>query len=116
MKSFFIKISALFFLSILLASNVATLHIYIHDEAQSLSHHENDLGCNDGNDEDTPCDICVIAFNINNLNYSYTPQFSFTPKDIAVKIASKKTFGYVNILQKQLYLNKNRNKAPPQLA
>ncbi len=111
MKLHLIKISTIFFLTILLASNVINLHIYFHDDIQELSHCNNDE-----NEEEAPCDICHIAFNLNNLDYNNSLQFSFKSLNQTQPLTQNKVSGYVEILQKQLYLNKNRNKAPPHLA
>lgn len=116
MKNYIIQISSLFFLVVLLASNTINLHVYFHE--QELSHCQDDNTNHNGdeNEEETPCDICLIAFNLTNLDYNNTPVFSFKKLTKTQQIPENKIFGYVETLHKQSYLNKNRNKAPPYLA
>lgn len=90
----------------------------MHDEdsghcTQKIEHSQNNDD-NEGHNE-APCDLCLIAFNLNNLDFNNTLEFSFESLNIIQQITQKKVLGYTEILQNQLYLNKNRNKAPPYL-
>jgi len=115
MKHYLVKISSFFFLVLLLASNITSLHIYFHE--QELSHCLNDDNHNnDENEEEAPCDICLVAFNLTNLDYNNSLEFSFKSFIQIQQIPEKILLGYVETLHKQRYFNKNKNKAPPYLA
>lgn len=118
MKVFLTKISSIFFLTILLASNIVNLHIYSHDQIQDFGCHQiDDLDHNESeNDKDTPCDICIIAINLHNLDYNTSLELSFENSNKIQHLPQKNTVDYVEKFQKQPYLSKNRNKAPPSLA
>ena len=117
MKTYLTKILSVFFLTILLISNIVNLHVFSHEQIHELCCHEHDLDHNEGeNDEDTPCDICIIAIHLNNLDYNTTLEFSFENSNKIQHSPEKNILGYVEIFQKQLHSNKNRNKAPPLLA
>ncbi len=112
MKSLFVKISSLFFLVVLLCSNVTNLHVYFHEhETSDCQNYEN----GNENEESTPCDICLLAFNLNNLDYNNSLEFSYEIATITKQPTQKEVLSYSNLLHKTLYLNKNRNKAPPTL-
>lgn len=112
MKTGFIKIASIFFLTVLLASNVVNLHVYFHEQAKELGHLQNDG--NDSNSE-IPCDLCYISINLNNLDFDNTPEFSFKVSTLIQHVPAENIFGNVELFYKQLYLNNNRNKAPPYL-
>lgn len=116
MKSLLGKILSVFLLTILLTGNVFSLHIYFHgQEDLEINHSENHLTDHNGcdNEEEAPCEICFIAFNLNNLDYNNTHTFAFESLTQIQQAPNKKALSFVEILQKRLYLNKNRNKAPP---
>lgn len=109
MKRFLAKILSIFFLTILLASNMLSLHVYFHDEIQELNHCQNDHD----NEEEAPCDTCILAFNLTNLDYNNNPEFSFENLTLIQQVLQKKQLGYVETLHKRLCLSSNKNKAPP---
>ncbi|TYA71523.1 hypothetical protein [Seonamhaeicola marinus] len=115
MKSYLAKISSIFFLTILLASNIVNLHVYFHHDSHEYDHHQNDDSNHDSEDN-KQCDICLVAFNLNNLEYSTTPQFSFENNNSIPHLQEQNEIVYVDSFYQKFYLNQNRNKAPPYLA
>ncbi len=113
MKHFFIKISSLFFLTLLLSSNIVNLHVYFHNQIQELEQCQNHD--DEQHSDDVPCDLCVIAFNLNNLDFNNTSGVSFESLIPTQQHIQKKILGFVASLHNQFHFNKNRNKAPPHL-
>ncbi len=112
MKGLLVKISSIFFLVVLLCSNVTNLHVYFHEhETSDCQNYDN----GDEGEEKAPCDICSLAFNLNNLDYNNSLEFSYESSTITEQPTQKKVISYNNLPHKALYLNKNRNKAPPTL-
>lgn len=118
MKRFLVKISSIFFLAILLTSNAVSLHIYFHNQIQESGHCKNGLThCQNeddhGNEEEAPCDTCILAFNLTNLDYNNNPELSLENSTLIQQIPQKKVLSYVEVLHKKLCLSSNKNKAPP---
>jgi len=112
MRNTFLKILALFFLTILLTSNVLNLHIYIHEQENShclVDSCEN----NEDNKKDTPCQLCLLALNLNNLDYNNTTEFSLKNHTSIIEHNRKEILTYQELNYNQLSLNDNKNKAPP---
>ncbi len=109
MKRFLAKILSVFFLTILLSSNMLSLYVYFNDEVQELNHCQSDHD----NKEKTPCITCILAFSLTNLNYNNNPEFSFESLTLIQQVLQKKQLVYVETLHKRLCLSSNKNKAPP---
>lgn len=118
MKYFFVKIASIFFLTVLLASNTVNLHVYFHGEIEDVSHYQNDYSDHndDNNDKKTPCDLCLLAFNLNSLDYNNGLEFSFKSINNTEELPHKEILSYVELLHKKSYLHKLKNKAPPYLS
>ncbi|WP_299550296.1 hypothetical protein [Seonamhaeicola sp.] len=117
MKNSFIKIASIFFLTVLLASNVVNLHIYFHEQVEALNNCQNNDSENHDNEEDSdiPCDLCHIAFTLNGLDYNKAPEFSIKSTVFTQQYTLKDLTVHVELLHEQPCLNNNRNKAPPSL-
>ncbi|WP_422104698.1 hypothetical protein [Winogradskyella sp.] len=111
MKKVYLKIITLFFLTVLLTSNILNLHVlFNHDEHYSVNfceHHENE------DEEDTSCDLCLLVLNLNSLDYNNSLEFSY---ESHIQITNN--FGKDLLVHKKLYYGRlfsehNRNKAPP---
>ena len=112
MKNVFFKITALFFLSILLASSVLNLHVYFHDHEHDHyvgnfdEHHDED-------EDDAPCELCLLVLNLNNLDYNNTLEFSYESDTQIITYNRKEVLNYSKSHYNQLFSDHNRNKAPP---
>lgn len=119
MKRGLVKIAALFFLTILLASNFVNLHVYFHHDVQELDHCQGICHSNENDEDenqDTPCELCHLAFQLNNLDYNTSLEFSFDGLTYIQHTYKKEFTCYIEQLFKEYYFNSNKNKAPPYLA
>ncbi len=108
----FYKLISLFFLTILLSSNVLNVHAYLHQEenqciTDSCQNSENE------NEEEAPCDLCLLAISFNNLDYHNTTAFSFENSVPIIEHNREKALIYQELNCDLLALSSNRNKAPP---
>ena len=114
MKNILVKIIALFFLSILLTSSVLNLHVFFHEQDQhhclatSEDHHDDE-------DEDTPCDLCLLVLNLNNLDYNNSLEFSYENNIQLINNFRAHSLVYQNQNYDQFFSENQRNKAPPHL-
>ncbi|GAA4230673.1 hypothetical protein GCM10022291_01390 [Postechiella marina] len=118
MKLYLLKISSILFLTIILLSKVVNLHAYSHNQAQELSHCQNNDLDNDHNQnkEGVPCDLCLLVINLNNLDYNNSLEFSFKSTPITEIDIKENVLNYINLIPQKSYLNKQKNKAPPYTA
>ncbi|WP_248723388.1 hypothetical protein [Seonamhaeicola sp. ML3] len=116
MKVNFKKISSVILLTLLTTSNVIGIHAFFHDQGFETNHSFNNQNEHDNeNEEDTPCDICILAFNINSLDYNTSLEFVYKNSISTQQITNSKALGYVELFLNQNFISKNRNKAPPTL-
>mgnify|MGYP001803566051 CR=1 FL=1 len=112
MKEAIIKIGLLFFLITLLISNVINLHIYFHHEDDC--HSSIDFCHSDGdNEDDSSCDLCILAVNLNNLNYKNVSFIFIDDNNILLADYSEKNFSYQELDFNRLFKYRSKNKAPP---
>lgn len=114
MKNEFLKIIALFFLTILLSSNVLNVHTYLHHK--EVQNHLTD-SCGDNNDEEQelPCDLCHLALQLNSLDYNNSLEFSYENDLQVFQLIKTENSSSNDVLVEQQFYNRNRNKAPPAL-
>ena len=115
MKKVFIKTIALFFLSILLTSNVLNLHVFFHDHEHDHDHYFGNLGEHHNDENNAPCDLCLLVLNLNNLDYNKGLEFSFESDNLIINNFKKDLLVYKRSYYKELFSKHNRNKAPPHL-
>ncbi|WP_299367156.1 hypothetical protein [Winogradskyella sp.] len=113
MKNIFIKIIALFFLSILLTSNVLNLHVYLHEHEQHQCFADSDENHED--EENTPCELCLLVLNLNSLDYNNSLEFSYKSDIPLINNFRKDHLVYQKLNYDQLFSEHHRNKAPPHL-
>lgn len=112
MKNIFVKIASLFFLAILLSSSILNLYVYFHH--QEKEHCIVDYSTNNENDEEnSTCDLCLLTFQLNNLDHYNTPEFSYLNSTTVFTILNGKEIIYKGLFYTQILSNSNRNKAPP---
>ena len=114
MKNEFLKIIALFFLTILLSSNVLNVHTYLHQK--EVQNHLTD-SCSGNNDEEQelPCELCHFALQLHNLDYNNSLEFSYENNLQVWQRVKTENFSGNDELAEQRFYNRNRNKAPPAL-
>lgn len=114
MKNKFLKITALFFLTILLSSNVLNVHTYLHQK--EVQNHLTD-SCGDNNDEEQelPCNLCHLAFQLNSLDYNNSLEFSYENNLQVFQLVKTENISDNNVLAEQQFYKHIRNKAPPAL-
>ena len=112
MNHTFYKIASYFFLSILLLSNVANIHVYSHHQDESL-YSDSCQNDSDDNNTDDPCELCLLALNLNNLDYHFFIRFSIEDNIQIAEYNKDSLATYQELGYSQLALNSNRNKAPP---
>jgi len=111
MKENFIKILSLFFLTILLTSNILNLHVYAHQQDDNTCITKS---CENENDEkDVPCELCLLALNLNDLDYNNTSEFLSKDLTTTAQYLKEEVLTSQEFYFEQIALNKNRNKAPP---
>ena len=112
MNKIYLKIIALFFLSILLTSNILNLHVFFNDhDTHCLTQYSE----YDEENEDTPCELCVLVLNLNNLDYNNSATFSFESDTQIIAYHRKEVSTYKAVYRDRLFSDHNRNKAPPYL-
>ncbi|WP_431157674.1 hypothetical protein [Winogradskyella poriferorum] len=112
MRKNFIKFIALFFLSLLLTSNTIGLHVYLHHENsdQTTSNTQDH-----DNDQEIPCEICLIAINLNSLDYDNSFEYKFVGLSNDDTFNKKDVIGYYDSFYNPILSFSRRNKAPPYL-
>ncbi|WP_299128779.1 hypothetical protein [uncultured Winogradskyella sp.] len=111
MKNIFIKIGAIFFLAILLTSNVLNLHIYAHQDIDNQCFIEDEHNEERNNNKDS-CEICHIALSLNGLDYHFSSLPNFQ-NNLTVLNTYRDNDILVSPNHGIIALTNNRNKAPP---
>jgi len=114
MKNKFLKIIALFFLTILLSNNVLNVHTYLHQK-EVQNHLTNSCGDNNDEEQELPCDLCHLALQLNNLDYNNSLEFSYENDIQVFQLVKIDNNSGKNSLSEQQFYNRKRNKAPPTL-
>ncbi|MEO1030494.1 MAG: hypothetical protein AAFX55_03765 [Bacteroidota bacterium] len=111
MKKVYLKIITLFFLTVLLTSNILNLHVlFNHDEHYSgnlCEHHENE------DEEDTSCELCLLVLNLNSLDYNNCLEFSYESHIQITNNFGKDLLAHKKLYYGRLFSEHHRNKAPP---
>lgn len=106
------KILAYFFLTFLLVGLTSNIHIYSHHnvaENQRASDTENDSH----NEDEQSCEICLLALQLNQLDYLDSDYFTDLENPNPIIITSCE-----NLIEQELFifdynLECDKNKAPP---
>ncbi|BAO77493.1 hypothetical protein [Winogradskyella sp. PG-2] len=90
------------------------MHSYLHHK--EVQNHLTD-SCGDDNDEDQelPCNLCLLAINLNSLDYNNSIEFSYENDLQIFKLIKTYNVSGNDYLTDQQFYNRNRNKAPPAL-
>ena len=109
------KIISYFLLSIILLGINVNLHVYSHLNegpegfAGACKKHDHDDGA------DNSCKICLLTTNLNNLDYFSSSEISIEHNTTVTELYNGQAFLVQKLHYKNLFLNSNRNKAPPYL-
>jgi len=113
------KIITFLLLSILLSSSITGLHFYIvdHDEHHNhCCHHDHDDDSKDGDSkDDAPCNLCLLTFNLSNLNFHSPNPISFEINRLDIQLIKNEILTSFDIFYNHYTFRANRNKAPPAL-
>jgi hypothetical protein len=106
------KILAYFFLTFLLVGLTSNLHVYSHHDVSSI---QIDLDKEkDNHDEDEPsCDICLLALQLNQLDYLDTDNDTDFQNPSTTLIASVENLQTHGLFIFDYNLECDKNKAPP---
>ena len=113
MKTIFLKIIALFFLTILLTSNILNLHVYLHEQEDNQE--LRDTCQNEDDDQHDSCDLCLLALQLNNLDFNNTLEFSYENLTQVINYEKVDVVTYKTPYYDQRFSHHHRNKAPPTL-
>lgn len=113
MKNSLLKIFSLFFLTILLSSNVLNVHVYLHQQEENFQFSD---GCADDDDnQDDPCDLCLLALNLNELDYNNSLEYSYHNDSQIIHNYNEELIIYKQSNYELFYSEYGNNKAPPYL-